>query len=128
MDVALPIPDILRVVSASPYSRLPVYQGDPANLIGVLHTKDVVTAFIGQRRGSLVSLLRPLVRVPESMPANQLLAYLREQRTHQAFVAGPSGTVDGLVTLEDVVAELLGDVADEFKGVRRRRHGSEWRR
>ena len=128
VDVTLPIPEILRVVSASPYSRLPVHQGSPANLIGVLHTKDVVTALIGHKRASLTNLLRPLVRVPGSMPADELLTFLRERRSHQAFVEGPGGSVAGLVTLEDVVAELLGDVADEFKGTRRRKRKGEERR
>lgn len=128
LDVNLPVPEILRVVSASPFSRLPVYRGDGANLLGVLHTKDVVTAFVGQRRASLDSLLRPLIRVPATMPADQLLAFLRERRTHQAFVEDESGSVVGLVTLEDVVSELLGSVADEFKGTRRRKRTAEDRR
>ncbi|HJR60771.1 MAG TPA: hemolysin family protein [Vicinamibacterales bacterium] len=128
VDAATPFPEVLRIVGASPYSRLPVYDGAPENLIGVLHTKDVVTAFVGETPQNTSALLRPLVRVPPQMPADRLLAFLREQRTHQAFVAGPSGTVEGLVTLEDVVGELLGDVADEFKGARRRLRAPERRR
>jgi CBS domain containing-hemolysin-like protein len=120
VSAATPAPEILRMVAASPYSRLPVYEGDPANLIGVLHTKDVVTAFIGRGRFGTASLLRPIVRVRVDLPADELLAFLRSQRTHQAFVVDAEGTVHGLVTLEDVVAELLGGVADEFKGARRR--------
>ena len=126
VDAAMPFPDVLRVVSASPYSRLPVFDRNPENIVGVLHTKDVVTAFVGQRRASTATLLRPVIRVPGEMPADRLLAYLRERRSHQALVASSDGEVEGLVTLEDVVSELLGDVADEFKGVRRR--GREARR
>ena len=128
VDAATPFPEVLRVVAASPYSRLPVYEGSPQNVIGVLHTKDVVTAFVGQQRASTKVLLRPIVRVAADMPADRLLAYLRDQRTHQAFVAGPTGPVDGLITLEDVVGELLGGVADEFKGARRRLRAPERRR
>ena len=119
---------MLRIVAASPYSRLPVYQSRPENLVGVLHTKDVVTSFIGDRQLNTSALMRPIVRVQPEMPADRLLAFLRESRTHQAFVAAPSGEVLGLVTLEDVVAELLGDVADEFKGARRRLRVPERRR
>ena len=61
-----------------------------------------------------------MIRVPGEMPADRLLAYLRERRSHQALVATKEGRIEGLVTLEDVVGELLGGVADEFKGVRRR--------
>ena len=128
VDAATPFADVLRVVAASPYSRLPAYAGTPGNLVGVLHTKDVVTAFIGQTRLDTSSLMRPIVRVRAEMPADRLLAYLREQRTHQAFVVGAAGDVQGLVTLEDVVAELLGGVADEFKGARKRLRVPERRR
>jgi putative hemolysin len=112
--------DALRQIAASPFSRLPVFDQTPENIVGVLHTKDVVMAFVARGRVTINGLLRPLIRVPGDMPADRLLAYLRERRSHQAFVATAEGAVEGLVTLEDVVGELLGGVADEFKGVRRR--------
>lgn len=123
VDAATPSDDILRAVAASPFSRLPVFERTPENIVGVLHTKDVVMAFVGGSRTTIASLLRPLIRVPGDMPADRLLAYLRERRSHQAFVVTLQGGVEGLVTLEDVVGELLGGVADEFKGVRRRGRG-----
>jgi CBS domain containing-hemolysin-like protein len=128
VDAATPFPEVLRIVASSPYSRLAVSEGTPGKLIGVLHTKDVVTAFVGRRPLTTASLLRPIVRVPADMAADRLLAFLREQRTHQAFVASPEGQVEGLITLEDVVGELLGGVADEFKGARRRVNVAEKRR
>jgi CBS domain containing-hemolysin-like protein len=108
------------VVTSSPYSRLPVIKGTPDNVIGILHTKDVVTSFVQGRRTPLSALLRPIVRVAEDMPADRLLAFLRERRMHQALVVDGSGAVTGLITLEDVIAELLGGVADEFKGANQR--------
>jgi len=120
VDAATPFEEMLRIVASSAYSRLPVYDGAPGNLVGVLHTKDVVTAFVGLGQATTATLLRPVIRVPGDMPADRLLAYLRERRSHQALVATNDGQVEGLVTLEDVVGELLGGVADEFKGVRRR--------
>jgi putative hemolysin len=128
IDAATPFPEVLRVVGASPYSRLPVYEGSPDHLVGVLHTKDVVTAFVGNSRVNAASLLRPIARVAADTPADRLLAFLRENRTHQAFVAGADGSIHGLVTLEDVVSELLGGVADEFKGARLRLRVPERRR
>ena len=128
VEASTPAPDVLRIVSTSPYSRLPVYEGEPARVIGVLHTKDVVTAFVGRGRFGITSLLRPIVRVRVDLPADELLAFLRAQRTHQALVVDLEGQVLGLVTLEDVVAELLGGVADEFKGARRRLRVPERRR
>ena len=128
VDALTPYPEVLKIVAASPYSRLPVYDRLSDRFIGVLHTKDVVTAYIGQSAPNVGSLLRPLVRVPLEMPADRLLATLREKRTHQAFVVTADNRVAGLVTLEDVVAELLGDMADEFKGARRRLRVPEKRR
>ena len=116
IDVNTPIEDVPRIVAASPYSRLPVYSGDVDNVLGMLHTKDLVTAHVRQLRPrALTALLRPIARVRHDMPADRLLAFLRERRTHQALVVGDDGKVTGLITLEDVVAELLGGVADEFK-------------
>lgn len=120
VDAATPFDEILRVVSTSPYSRLPLFEDSPEKIIGILHTKDVVMTFVGGGAMTTAALVRPVVRVPGEMPADRLLAYLRERRTHQAFVAPSTGPIEGLVTLEDVVSELLGGVADEFKGVRRR--------
>jgi CBS domain containing-hemolysin-like protein len=85
------------------------------HIIGILHIKDVVTRYVRPGRLNVANLLRPIVRVPDSMPADRLLAFLREQRSHQAIVVDAGGTMVGLITLEDVVAELLGGVADEFK-------------
>ncbi len=122
IEIATPLDQILETVAASPFSRLPVYKGTLDNVLGMLHTKDVVTEYVaGMRRRSLASLLRPIVRVPHDMPADRLLAYLRERRTHQALVVGEDGSrIAGLITLEDVLAELLGGVADEFKVARLR--------
>jgi len=121
VDATTPFAQVRRIVSESPFSRLPAYERSPENIVGVLHTKDVVTAYIGRSRSTTAALLRPAVKVPGDLAADKLLAFLRLRRTHQAFVTGPDGAaIIGLVTLEDVVGELLGGVADEFKGVRRR--------
>jgi len=115
IDADLPFEEVLRVVAASPYSRLPVYRGSIDTIVGILHIKDVVTRYVQAGALTVASLLRPIVRVPETMPADRLLAFLRERRNHQALVVDDQGIVVGLITLEDVVGELLGGVADEFK-------------
>jgi len=121
LDVATPIDEVLRVVTASPFSRMPVCRGDIDNVLGMLHTKDLVSEYVhGMPRRSLLSLLRQIPRVRHDMPADRLLAFLRERRSHQALVLDADGKVAGLITLEDVVAELLGDVVDEFKTARLR--------
>ncbi len=119
LEVATPMADVLRVAASSPYSRLPVYRRTLDNILGILHTKDVVTHFLERgRSGTLMQLVRPIPRVSEAMPADRLLAFLRERRSHQAIVIDAVGIVVGLVTLEDVLGELLGNVPDEFKASR----------
>jgi putative hemolysin len=120
IDAALPFDEVLRVVAVSPYSRLPVFRGSIDNIVGILHTKDVVMRYVGGGGLSVAALMRPIVRVPDTMPADRLLTFLRERRSHQALVVDVSGSVVGLITLEDVVGELLGGVADEFKSVQAR--------
>jgi CBS domain containing-hemolysin-like protein len=116
VEAATPFEDVLRLVATSPYSRLPVYRGTIDRVIGILHTKDVVMDYIGEQpRKSLAALLRPIVRVRETMPADRLLAFLRYRRSHHALVEDDDGRISGLITLEDVLAELLGGVSDEFK-------------
>ena len=113
------MPDVMRVVASSPYSRLPVFRNTLDDIVGILHTKEAVLHFVDQgTKGSLMALVRPIPRVPGTMPADRLLAFLRERRSHQAIVADRAGRVAGLITLEDVLGELLGNVADEFKGQR----------
>src|SRR5262245_8705071 len=117
IDANAPVADVLRLVATGPYSRLPVYRRTPDDIIGILHTKDVVMDFVSARRQpSVTSLIRPIERVHESIPADHLLAHMRDRRIHQALVVGERGQVEGLITLEDVVAELIGGVSDEFKG------------
>ncbi len=120
VESSTPFDEVLRIVAASPFSRLPVYRGSMDIVIGILHTKDVVTHYARGAPMSVDSLLRPIVRVPDSMPADRLLGFLRERRSHQALVVDDREAIVGLITLEDVVGELLGGVADEFKAAQLR--------
>src|SRR4029453_17128626 len=120
IDASLPFERVLRIVAGSPYSRLPVFRGSIDSIIGILHTKDVVMRYVQGSSLSIASLLRPIVRVPDTMPADHLLTFLRERRSHQALVVDADDSVVGLITLEDVVAELLGGVSDEFKSMQAR--------
>jgi CBS domain containing-hemolysin-like protein len=119
VDISTPLPDVLRIAATSPYSRLPVYRQTLDDVIGVVRTKDVVTHFLQRgEHGALATLVRPILRVNETMPADRLLGFLRERRTHQALVIDAMNQVVGMITLEDVLGELLGSVPDEFKAAR----------
>jgi len=116
IPVDTPAPEVLRIMAGSSYTRLPVYEGDIDHPIGLLHVKDVLQAYV--RRGAdinLRDLLRPLPAVPEVATADRLIATFQNRRTHQAIVTDEYGGVAGLVTLEDVLAEVIGEAPDEFK-------------
>jgi putative hemolysin len=116
LDMNTPLNEVLRLVAQSPYSRLPVYRDSIDNIAGMLHTKDLVRWLVSGRGGeTLDGVIRPIASVHESVTADRVLRHLRERRTHQALVVDEFGGTSGLITLEDVLAELLGDVGDEFK-------------
>ncbi len=127
IDATTPFADVVRWAAESPYTRMPVYRGSLDQIIGFLHTHDL--AMLQLRREPpapediLDRILRPIVKVHDKLSADRLLKLFRERRTHQAIVVDASGAMVGLVTLEDVLTELLGGVADELKPAARRPEG-----
>ena len=116
VDVNTPLNEVIDIVARSPFSRLPVYRESIDNIVGVLHTKDLARSLVSNERGgSLAAIIRPIASVHESVAADRVLKELRERGSHQALVVDEHGGTAGLVTLEDVLSELLGDVGDEFK-------------
>lgn len=116
IDISTPLNDVIQLVAQSPYSRLPVYRDSIDNIVGMLHTKDLVRSLVsGQAGETLEGVIRPIASVHESVTVDRVLRTLRERRTHQALVVDEFGGTSGLITLEDVLSELLGDVGDEFK-------------
>ena len=116
VDVNTPLKEVISIVAQSPYSRLPVYRDSIDNIVGLVHTKDLVRWLVDNSGGATVaSLMRPVTSVHESVTADRVLRHLRERRSHQALVVDEFGGTAGLLTLEDVLAEVLGDVGDEFK-------------
>jgi putative hemolysin len=106
-----PWPELVRIVTASPYSRLPVYRDAPQNIIGTLRVKDLVYQFVLAGAGArLDQLARPVVRVPSDLPADRVIAVLRERRVHQAVVTDASGVAIGMITIQDVIGAVLNTV------------------
>ncbi len=100
--------DVLQTVSASPFSRLPVYQGQRDAIIGLLRVKDLVDRFAADGTVWLERLIRPALQVQDDLPADRVLALLRERRAHSAVVINREGHALGLVTIQDLLGELLG--------------------
>jgi putative hemolysin len=116
LDLETRLSDVVDVVARSPFSRLPVYRETIDNIVGILHTKDMARWLVSdERSGTLAGIIRPVATVHESVTADRVLKELRERGTHVALVVDEHGGTAGLVTLEDVLSELLGDVGDEFK-------------
>jgi putative hemolysin len=118
IDINTPLNKVIDVVSQSPFSRVPVYRDSIDNIVGMLHIKDLVRWLVGDGgtgTTTLAGLIRPMASVHESVTVDRVLRQLRERRSHQALVVDEFGGTAGLLTLEDVLSELLGDVGDEFR-------------
>jgi CBS domain containing-hemolysin-like protein len=123
VSVDASLDELLRLTLEHKYSRLPVYQGNPEHIIGILHYKDLVRAWqerkiatdrqLPQRPFRVRPYLRDALVVPETKPLHQLVDEFRARHTHLAMVVDEFGTFTGLVTLEDVLEQVFGEIADE---------------
>jgi putative hemolysin len=128
LPVDAPLDQVLTVMSENKFSRIPVYDGRAEQIIGIVHYKDLMRVWDERRfahdsrRATRPFRLRRFVRkpvvVPETKPLNQLIDEFRKSHTHMALVVDEFGTVSGLVTLEDVLEQVFGDIGDEHDAVR----------
>ncbi|HXZ23010.1 MAG TPA: HlyC/CorC family transporter [Pseudolabrys sp.] len=124
--------EIVDAVIASPVTRLPLWQGNPENIVGVLHVKDLLRALHAvdgdAAKVDIASLMTPPWFVPDMRPVSEQLKAFRRRKTPFALVVDEYGEVEGLVTLEDILEEIVGDITDEhdvaMPGVRRQPDGS----
>ncbi len=113
IDIDAPYEDLLHLVIETAHSRFPVFEGEKENIIGILLAKDLLKL---QRAPELNirTLLRPAVFVPESKGLNELLRDFRGNRNHLAMVIDEFGRLAGLITIEDVLEQIVGEIEDEF--------------
>ncbi len=114
LNSAWDIKEVLKVVTESGYSRLPVYQEQRDRIIGVLHTKDLLPFLGSDSSTDWQHLIRPAMFVSETMKIDDLLGDFRTKKMHLAVVVDEYGGVSGVVTLEDVMEEIVGEINDEF--------------
>ena len=115
LSIALPPEQALEAVLDSPYTRYPVYRESLDQIVGILHVRDLVEAM--HRRGPVVTLegiLRPATMVPETKDLAALLTEFRRTNQHMAVVIDEYGNMEGIVTLEDLLEEIVGEIEDEF--------------
>lgn len=109
LDADAPVPDAMAFVSKTPFTRIPVYRGRADDIIGVLHTKQLMQHYVIHGEAlAIADALMPAVFVPESMSADALLGEFRTRRTQVAFVVDEFGGLMGMVTIGDLLADLLG--------------------
>jgi magnesium and cobalt transporter len=108
-----PLPDIIAAVVESGHSRFPVHGEDKDEILGILLAKDLLKYFSATEHFDIRAILRPAVLIPESMRLNVLLEEFRLSRNHMALVVNEYGGVAGLVTIEDVLEQIVGEIDDE---------------
>ncbi len=117
LNASLPLPDIFEFLSRSPYSRIPLWKGEPDNIIGVLHAKALIKLMNAYYRGKMkVSIVDYLTKPWFVLNTTSLLDQLhafKKRREHFALVVDEYGVIEGLVTLEDILEEIVGDISDE---------------
>jgi magnesium and cobalt transporter len=113
IDINDPPETFLPKVVETAHSRFPVIDGDRDKVLGILHAKELIRLFTGERVG-VRDLLRPAVFIPESKRLDTLLRDFRADRHHLAVVVDEYGGTAGLITIEDVLEQIVGDIEDEF--------------
>jgi CBS domain containing-hemolysin-like protein len=95
------------------HTRVPVYKGSIDEIIGFIHVKDVFKCLVKRKKATIKSLIRDLIFVPGSIKLTDLLAKMKQSKVHVAIVLDEHGGTDGLVTIEDIIEEVVGDIVDE---------------
>jgi len=113
VSVDISLADLVRVFNDAQHSRLPVYRGSLDDVVGFVHVKDIMARWGQTAPFALRDLVRTVLFAPPSMPVPDLLIRMRSTRIHMALVIDEYGGVDGLVTIEDLVEQIVGDIEDE---------------
>jgi putative hemolysin len=116
LSIDLPPQEALAAVIDSPFTRYPVYRGSLDDVLGILHVRDLFSALYDRGIENVVieGIVRPAYVVPETKDLASLLAEFRRQNQHLALVVDEYGAVQGIVTLEDLLEEIVGEIEDEF--------------
>ncbi|MFY8185511.1 MAG: hemolysin family protein [Bacteroidia bacterium] len=113
IDIETRKEDVIKRVIEEGYSRLQVYLGDIDNVIGIIHSKDLLKAVIDNRFKSIKEIMRPAHFIPETMKVNDLLRDFQRMHIQIAIVTNEHGATAGIITMEDIIEELVGEIQDE---------------
>ena len=109
------IKDTLKIFADHPFTRLPVYEEKTDNILGMVHLKDVFMLLSKNEEKSLQEIMRPIMFIPESIKVSQMLREFKNKHMHIAVVINEHGSVTGLITLEDVLEQIVGELRDELE-------------
>ena len=113
LDVETLFPEVVKCMVEQGHSRVPVYRETLDDVIGFIHVKDVLAPVADRQQTKLAPILRKVLFVAPSLPTLDLLVQMRQARTHIAMVVDEFGGIDGLVTIEDLIEEIVGEIEDE---------------
>jgi putative hemolysin len=109
-----PATELVQLIKESGHSRIPIYEGTDDQIVGIIHAKDLLMAMLSEKPVSIRGLMRAPYFVPENKNLQQLLSELRTNRAQMAIIQDEFGGTSGIVTIEDIVEELVGDIVDEY--------------
>lgn len=113
VDIDISLSELVRIMSEEAHSRIPVYRGTLDDIAGMVHIKDVLACWNNEQKVKLDEIVRSVLFVAPSMPILELLLQMRVSRVHLALVVDEFGGIDGMVTIEDLVEEIVGEIEDE---------------
>ncbi len=111
------VEDILKLLKREKFSRVPVYEGDSDNIVGILYERDFYMYYTANKQVNIRSIVREPIHVPDTMKIQKLLVTLQQKHSHMSIVVDERGTVVGLCTMEDIIEELVGEIWDEHESV-----------
>jgi putative hemolysin len=114
IDNSLPFSKVQKIIVDSGYSRIPVYDDTPDTITGILYIKDLLPHLRENDTFNWESLVRPPFFIPENKPINDLMQEFQEKKIHMAVVVDEYGGTSGIITLEDIIEEIVGEINDEF--------------
>jgi CBS domain containing-hemolysin-like protein len=114
VELSVPREKLIRVVIDEGYSRVPVYQGTIDNIVGIVYTKDLLSMFEHRDIILLQDIIRPPYFVPESKKISVLMRELQTKKQHMAVVIDEFGGTEGIITMEDILEEIVGEIRDEY--------------
>ncbi|HLF19635.1 MAG TPA: hemolysin family protein [Bacteroidota bacterium] len=117
VDIGMSTDKLIRKVIDEGYSRIPVYKGTIDNVVGVVYSKDLLSLLEHRDLIILQDIIRPVYFVPESKQISQLLRELQQRKVHLAIVVDEFGGTEGLVAMEDIIEEIVGEILDEYDEV-----------